>query len=239
MRQAFRQHLRLERQRHQRQRLEAAVLVIGLEQALERQQRRQQRRHPDDARRRCAATARAPARRRTGNRITVSTKNASTVAASPPWRSASRRSRATRRRNALTPQLRVARERAAKSRERRAIAGVGERERRVGRQRDPPAGLAVRGDRASEIARPHRRRGRSSGSSSSQSGGRARDEPRQRQRAAAGRRDRKRHGVSARRRQAELRRARPSTAAPPRMPAQKTSDLGDASAPASARRHGR
>jgi len=51
MRETFRQHLRFERQRQQGEGLEAAILVIGLEQALERQQRCEQRRHPDNARR--------------------------------------------------------------------------------------------------------------------------------------------------------------------------------------------
>src|SRR5579883_2102085 len=44
-----RQHLRHQGQRHQGKRLEAAILVIGLEDAFERQESGEERRHPDDA----------------------------------------------------------------------------------------------------------------------------------------------------------------------------------------------
>src|SRR5260370_14396224 len=49
MRSAFCEHGKLEREARKGQQIELAVLIIRLEQPVERQQSRQQRRHPDDA----------------------------------------------------------------------------------------------------------------------------------------------------------------------------------------------
>ena len=70
--------------------------------------------------------------------MTVSTKKATTIAASPPWRSARRRSRCDQpaeRAHASSSQCCA---RGRKSPSDRSV-GIGERQRRVGRQRDPPA----------------------------------------------------------------------------------------------------
>src|SRR5580693_9915777 len=49
MRSAFREHRKLEREARKGQQIELAILIIRLEQPIERQQSRQQRSHPDDA----------------------------------------------------------------------------------------------------------------------------------------------------------------------------------------------
>ena len=200
VRHALRHHLHLERQRHQRQRLERAILVIGEKQALERQSAASSAVTHDDARRRSAATIRAPARRRTETESRSSTKNADHHGRVAALAQARRRSRAHQKRSrnasrrsisASAPHRRSGRSPRARDRTASASATVG-----VGRDRDPPPGAAMRARSPHGDRRPPRRRGRSGGSSSSQSGAWLATS-----RASARRRrwpaDRKRHGVAA------------------------------------------
>ncbi len=148
MSEALRRHLRLERQRHERQGLEAAILVIGLEQPVERQKRGKERRHPQDPGGDPLPKGRARARRRT------ETGSRSARRTPAPWQR--RRPGATKAQiaadeagkrahaNVSTPA------RAAKSAS-DSVAASGQRERRVGRQHDPPARVAMRRDRVVKI----------------------------------------------------------------------------------------
>ena len=93
---AFGQRRQLERPGRQQQEVERAVLVVGREQAVERQQRGEQRGAPQhaggDARQHVGLRARC----RAGNSTVATTKKASTTATSPGRRQTRRRSRATR-----------------------------------------------------------------------------------------------------------------------------------------------